>query len=129
MSFESQTLGVLTGATEITDLVPAADIYFGTAPFNADAPFIYCQKTFTDSGPTTDNGNAGTHRLDNIEMQVTVYQTTYAVTNALAQAVRTTLEGERTIRYILKDQFSSFDDLPDLHGQILLFSAWYQSQT
>lgn len=129
MSFESQTLAVLAGASDVTDLVSAEDMYFGTAPQNADAPFIYMQKVFTDSGPTLDNGNSGAMRLDNIELQVTTYQSTYAASNALALAVREALEGERSMRFILKDWFSSFDDQPDLHGQIQIFSCWYASTT
>lgn len=127
MSFESTTLGILTGSASVTALVPAASIYFGTLPQNITSPAILCQVTSTESGPTTDCGASGTARLDNHEMQVTVYHRTYSQTNAVALSVRNALEADRTNRYFLKDQFGSFDDFPDLHGQILLFSSWYQS--
>lgn len=127
MSFESTTLGFLTGDATLTALVPAADIYFGTLPQEVNSPAILCQVTSTDSGPTLDQGAAGSSRLDNIEMQVTAYHRTYAQTNAVALAVRNVLEAQRDSRYFLKDQFGSYDDFPDLHGQILLFSSWYNS--
>lgn len=129
MSFESQTLAVLAGDAGVTALMSSADMYFGTAPQNSDAPFIHMQKTFTDSGPTLDNGDSGASRLDNIELQLTAYQTTYSKANALALAVREALEAENNLRFILKDSFTSFDDQPGLHGQILLFSCWYSSTT
>lgn len=127
MSFESTTLGLLTGSAAVTALVSSSDIYFGTLPQNITSPAILCQITSVDSGPTTDAGGTGKSRLDNIEMQVTIYHRTYAQTNAVALAVRNALEADRGTRYFLKDQFGSFDDFPDLHGQILLFSSWYQT--
>ena len=129
MSFESQILAILAGDAGVNALMSSADVYFGTAPQNADAPFLHMQKTFTDPGATLDNGDSGTSRLDNIELQVTAYQSGYATANALALAVREALEGDRTMRFIMKDSFTSFDDQPDLHGQILLFSCWYNSTT
>jgi hypothetical protein len=127
MSFESSTLDIMVAATAVTDLCPAASIYFGTAPQDPTKPFILFTRLYTDTNPTLDNGNSLAARLDNITIQVNCYQRTYLAANNLAEAVRGALEADRTIRYIMKDQRGDYDDAPVLHAQILQFSCWYQA--
>ena len=73
MSFESTTLAILRTDAALVALVPAAKIYFGKIPQGTAFPFIGCFRISTTPTLSTDNGNSGASRLDNVNLQVTVY--------------------------------------------------------
>lgn len=127
MSFESTTLGKLTASAGVTALVDADSIYSSTAPQDPDSPFIVFTRISTLPSHSTDNGQTGANRCDNIRLQVTCYQREADDAIALAEAIRKALEGSSGTIYILTDQRADYDDLPDLHGQIMEFSCWHPS--
>lgn len=129
MSFESTTLGILTGSASVTALVPAASIYFGTGPQDAAKPFIVCSRISTQPTKTHDVGSSGSGYIDNVLLQIGVYGGTYLDARTAADTIRAALEASRTTKYILTDQINAFDDFPNAHSQILTFSAWHQSVT
>jgi hypothetical protein len=129
MSFESDTIDRLRTDTDLTALLPAASITFGTAPQNPSSPFVVCFRINTAPTLSTDNGASGASRLDNVQLQVTCYGRGYADALAIAEQVRLRLEATATTKYILRDQRGDYDDLPDLHGQIMVFSCWYQGNS
>ena len=125
MSFESTILGVLRGSSTVTALVPSAKIYFGKVPQGVAFPFVGCFRVSTSPSHTSDNGQSGKARLDNIKMQVTVYCETEARALAAADAIRGALEAEFNLSAIMTDQSTTFDDPTELQGQILQFSCWF----
>lgn len=127
MSFESITLGVLTGSTAINDLCPKSKVFFGTMPRDTQPPFVLCTRVSTTPTLSTDNGAAGSSRLDHISLQVTCYTRKLEDSGSLCEAVRGALEASQDMAYILTDQRSDYDDFPDLYGQFLTFSCWYPS--
>jgi hypothetical protein len=125
MSFESTTLGILRTDTALVALVPAAKIYFGKIPQGTAFPFIGCFRISTNPTLSTDNGNSGASRLDNVNLQVTVYCETEPRAHAAADAIRAALESDSPTKYIMTDQKMTFDDPTELQGQILSFSCWF----
>lgn len=125
MSFESTTLGILRTDTALVALVPAAKIYFGKIPQGTAFPFIGCFRISTNPTLSTDNGNSGASRLDNVNLQVTVYCETEPRAHAAADAIRAALESASPTKYIMTDQKMTFDDPTELQGQILSFSCWF----
>lgn len=129
MGFESIVQEALRANAKLTAIVPASRIYFGKVPQGTGAPFIGCFKISTAPTHSTDNGQAGAYRLDNIKLQVTVYATTEPQSHEAAELVRTVIEAEPTLSAFMEDQVTTFDDPTENQGQILRFSCWYQSQT
>lgn len=125
MSFESTVLAVLRGNSGVTALVPAAKIYFGHVHQNTTAPFIGCFRISTTPSNTADTVRGGAARLDNIQLQVTVYCATEAATHAAANAIRTAMENATQMDAWMVDRQGAFDDPTDLQGQILTFSCWH----
>jgi len=125
MSFEANTLSVLRTNAALVALVPAVKIYFGKIPQGTAFPFIGCFRISTTPTLSTDNGNAGASRLDNINLQVTVYCETEPRAHSAADAIRAALEAAAPTKYIMTDQQMTFDDPTELQGQILSFSCWF----
>jgi hypothetical protein len=125
MSFEATTLGILRTSSGVTTLVPAAKIFFGKIPQGTAFPFIGCFRVSTTPTLSTDNGDAGAARLDNINLQVTVYCETEPRAHSAADAIRAALEAAAPTKYIMTDQQTTFDDPTELQGQILSFSCWF----
>lgn len=128
MSFESITLGILTGSAPVTAICPATKIYFGTTPRDVSPPFVLCSRISTIPTLSTDNGAAGSSRLDHITLQATCFARTQEQAINLADAVRTALEGASAMEYFLSDIRSDYEDFPDAHGQFATFSCWYPTQ-
>lgn len=128
MSFESTTLGVLTGNSAVTALVPSDSIFFGTAPENQPGPLVVCYKISTTPTLSTDNGQAGSSELDNIRLQVSFWARTGQEAVALEKAIRRALEAARPTIYILQDARGAYDDTTDLHGKIQEYSCWHPDQ-
>lgn len=124
MSFESTVLGILQNDANVIALVPKPKIYFGKVPQNAAFPFIGCFRVSTSPSHTSDNGQSGKARLDNIQLQVTVYCETEPRAHAAADAIRGALEASSMDTY-MTDQQTTFDDPTELQGAILTFSCWY----
>lgn len=131
MSFESTILTTLQGDASVTALVPALKVFFGRIPQGTGYPFIGCFRVSTVPTNCTDVGTAGSSRLDNIQLQVTVYCETEARAIAAAEAIRACLESTAPAPTvcILTDQQTTFDEPTDLQGQMLTFSCWYPSTT
>jgi hypothetical protein len=125
MSFESTTLAILRTNAALVALVPAAKIYFGKIPQGTAFPFIGCFRVSTTPTLSTDNGNSNAARLDNINLQVTVYCETEPRAHSAADAIRAALEAAAPTKYIMSDQQTTFDDPTELQGQILSFSCWF----
>lgn len=128
MSFESTVLLALQGNASVTALVPAPKIFFGKVPQGTGFPFIGCFRVSTRPSHTSDNGQSGTSRLDNITLQITVYCETEARALAAADAIRACMEALSMDTY-MTDQQTTFDDPTELQGQILTFSCWYAGTT
>lgn len=129
MSFQSTTLGILTAYTGLTDLVPAASIWFETAPQNEQIPYIVCSVISSTPMMTTDCGATSAARLDNFRLQVDIYCDGDTASINAAEQVRKALEASRTTRYFQTNQFAGFTDTVDRFGQTLEFSCWYQSNS
>jgi len=129
MSFESTILTTLQGNAALIALVPAAKIFFGKVPQGTGFPFIGCFRVSTTPTNCTKSGTAGVSRLDNIQLQVTVYCETEARVFTAADAIRTALERPAATQCILTNQQGTFDDPTELQGQILTFSCWHPSTT
>ena len=130
MSFESATLGFLTGHAGLTALVPAEKIYAVTAPQELDVPFVVFMPISMDPTLSTDNGQSGAARLDNYRLQVSVYCATFADSVAAAEQVRRALESQTSAtatKYICTDDRAAQDDFSHTFGKILQFSCWHPS--
>ena len=130
MSFESTTLGLLTGNAALTALVPSTSINFGISPQSLQFPVVLCFPVSMEAQLTTDNGQTGVGRLDNIRLQVSCYARTYSAARSIADAVRVALEGQlqaNVTKYLCVDYRSAQEDIPDCFGIVLQFSCWHPS--
>jgi hypothetical protein len=127
MSFEADTFNLLRSDPGVTALVPAKSIYCQNA-FKPEQPFIVFFRQSTTPTLSTDNGGAGTSRLDNIRLQVACYARSNEVALEIVEAVRLVLERARPTIYIFDDQDVTYDDFPEIYGQTVTFSCWYPKQ-
>lgn len=125
MSFESSTIALLEGDNEIVKIVPKEKITFGTASQDERGPLIVGYVVSTSPTLSTDNGQPGSSRLDNIRLQVSFWARNYADANTLGKLIRRRLEAARPTIYILQDDRGSYDDPSELHGRIQEYSCWH----
>jgi len=128
MSFEATIDAALTGSSDLTALLPATSILCGTAQEKQGAPFIVFYRVTTTPTLSTDNGQAGAHRLDNISLEVAVFAKTNKQALQIAEVARNVLEALRPTVCIYDGQDQTYDDFPQLYGQRMTFSCWHPSQ-
>lgn len=97
-------------------------IYPVVMPQEPELPAITYHQT-ANNPVNTLQGKTG---LENPNMAINAWATAYDISNALAQAIHTAMDGVRTFRSVLINEIDVYDPDIDIFAKAQTYSCWNQ---